>query len=324
MARALDGCRIDVVSIQHDFEIWGGPDGEYVLDFARALSLPAVATLHSIGRRPTPAQRRVLGELIDATAATVVMSQAAATLLGRAYGIDPARVTVIPHGVPDLPLVDPDVAKPGLSLGEAPFLLSFGLLGPGKGYELAIAAMPAVVAAVPSARYVILGPTQPNLLRTEGEAYRRALQEQVRTLKLADHVEFVDRFVGKTELGRWLQAADVFVTPYPNLDQTVSGTLSYAMGAGKAIVSTPYAYASELLAGGRGILVKADPAALAASLVALLNDRGRRATLGARAHAYSRPMLWHEVGRRYLELFGGLGSSRPTTAGRALLTSANA
>ena len=150
VARALDGCRVDVVSIQHDFAIWGGPDGEYVLDFVRALNRPAVTTLHAIGRRPSAAQRRIVSELIEATSATVVMSQAAAALLGRAYGIDPSRVEVIPHGVPDLPLIDPAVAKPGLSLTDEPLLLSFGLLGPGKGYELALAAMPAVIAAVPS------------------------------------------------------------------------------------------------------------------------------------------------------------------------------
>jgi glycosyltransferase involved in cell wall biosynthesis len=324
VARALDGCRVDVVSIQHDFAIWGGPDGEYVLDFARALNRPAVTTLHAISRRPSTAQRRIVSELIEATSATVVMSQAAATLLGRAYGIDPGRVEVIPHGVPDLPLVDPAVAKPGLSLTDAPLLLSFGLLGPGKGYELALAALPAVVAAVPTVRYVILGPTHPDLLRSEGEAYRRSLQDQVRTLKLGDHVEFIDRFVGKTELGRWLQAADIVVTPYPNPDQTVSGTLSYAMGAGKAVVSTPFAYASELLGGGRGVLAKPDPAAVAAALIALLKDDRRRASLGARAHAFSRDMLWPEVGHRYLQLFNRVTGTRAASPGRPIMESLNA
>jgi glycosyltransferase involved in cell wall biosynthesis len=324
VARALDGCRVDAVSIQHDFSIWGGPDGEFVLDFVRALNLPAVATLHELGRRPTPNQRRIVGELVDATAATVVMSQAAAGLLGRAYGIDPGRVEVISHGVPDLPLVDPAQAKAGLALSEAPFLLSFGLLGPGKGYELAIAAMPAVVAAVPTARYVILGITHQDLLRREGEAYRRSLQEQIRTLGLTNHVELVDRFVGRTELGRWLQAADIFVTPYPNLEQSVSGTLAHAMGAGKAIVSTPFAYASELLAGGRGVLAKPDPAALATAFIALLGDPAKRKAIGARAHAYSRDMLWPGVGQRYLQLFERVTEKRPLIARRRLLESANA
>ena len=324
VARALDGCRVDGVSIQHNFSIWGGPDGDLVLDFVRALNLPAVTTLHRLMRRPTPNQRRIVVELVEASAATVVMSQAAAALLGRAFGIDPGRVEVIPHGVPDLPLIDPSQAKPGLSLSDAPFLLSFGLLSPDKGYELAIAAMPAVVSAIPTARYVILGATHHDLLRSEGEAYRRSLIEQIRTLGLTSHVELVDRFVGRTELGRWLQAADVFVTPYPNLEKTVSGTLSHAMGAGKAIVSTPYPYATELLAAGRGVLAKPDAAALATAFIGLLGDPARRSAIGARAHAYSRDMLWPIVGQRYLDLFQRVTESRPVIGRRSVLESASA
>jgi glycosyltransferase involved in cell wall biosynthesis len=324
VARSLGSCRIDVVSVQYDPSIWGGPDGEYVLDFVHALSLPVITTIHALARRPTPAQRRVVAGLAEASAATVVMSQAAAGLLGKAYAIDPGQVDVIPHGVPDLPLVEPAKAKASLGLTEAPFLLSFGLLGPGKGFELAIAAMPAVVAAVPTARYVILGPTHPDLLRTEGEAYRRSLQDQVRKLGLAGNVELVDRFVGRTELGRWLQAADIFVTPYPNLDQTVSGTLSHAMGAGKAVVSTPFAHASELLAGGRGVLAKPDPAALGAAFIALLADPVRRAAIGARAHAYSRDMLWPGVGARYQVVAERVTHVQQRVAGRPILESARA
>jgi glycosyltransferase involved in cell wall biosynthesis len=324
VARALDGCRVDGVSIQHDFSIWGGPDGELVLDFVRALNLPAVTTLHNVTRRPSPNQRRIVVELVQASAATVVMSQSAAALLGRAYGLDSSGIDVIPHGVPDLPLIEPSQAKPGLSLSDAPFLMSFGLLSPGKGYELAIAAMPAVVAAVPTARYVILGATHQDLLRSEGEAYRHSLQDQIKALGMAAHVELVDRFVGRTELGRWLQAADIFVTPYPNLDQSVSGTLSHAMGAGKAIVATPYPYATELLAGGRGVIAKPDPAALATAFIGLLRDPARRSAIGARAHAYSRDMLWPGVGQRYLELFQRVTETRPVIAGRPVLASARA
>ena len=158
----------------------------------------------------------------------------------------------------------PSTVKPGLGLDGRDVILSFGLLGQGKGYELVLDALPAVVAAHPTALYVMVGATHPDLLRTEGEAYRQTLVAQVRRLGLEQHVRFVDRFVGRVELTRWLEAADVFVTPYPNLDQIVSGTLSYAMGAGRAIVSTPYAYATELLADGRGLLVAAgSPADLA-------------------------------------------------------------
>ncbi len=303
-ARTLSDSGIDVVSIQHEYGIWGGDDGAYVLDFVRALQIPAVATLHTVLRRPTPSQRRILTELVDATAATVVMSQAAASLLTHAYAVDPARLDIIPHGVPHLPLVAPDTVKPRLGLEGRAVILSFGLLGPGKGYESAIAAMPAIVKAVPSVLYVILGATHPDLIRSEGEKYRRSLEATAASLGVTDHVQFVDRFVGRVELGTWLEAADVFVTPYPNLEQIVSGTLSYAMGAGKAIVSTPYAYARELLAHGRGKLVPAGaPDALAESLIGLLQDPDLRASLGKRAYSHSRGMVWPEVGAAYRRVF---------------------
>lgn len=206
--------------------------------------------------------------------------------------------------MPHLPLVAPDTVKPRLGLEGRAVILSFGLLGPGKGYESAIAAMPAVMKAVPSAIYVILGATHPDLLRHEGEAYRRSLEATAAGLGVSDHVKFVDRFVGRVELGTWLEAADVFVTPYPNLDQIVSGTLSYAMGAGKAIVSTPYAYARELLANGRGRLVPVgSPTALAQSLVELLQNADLRNALGRRAYDHSRGMVWPEVGEQYRRIF---------------------
>jgi glycosyltransferase involved in cell wall biosynthesis len=303
-ARALDGCDVDVVSIQHEYGIWGGDDGEFVLDFVRALQAPAVATLHTVLQRPTPSQRRILTALIEACAETVVMSRAAESLLIRAYGIDPSRVEIVAHGVPNLPLVSPDAMKPRLGLEGRMVILSFGLLGPGKGYESAIAAMPAVVDAFPSAVYVILGATHPDLLHREGEAYRRRLEGIAAALGVADHVQFVDRFVGRVELGTWLEAADVFVTPYPNLEQIVSGTLSYAMGAGRAIVSTPYAYAVERLAGGRGRLVAPGSSeALGEAFIELLRDPELRGALGRRAYDYSRGMVWSEAGAGYRRVF---------------------
>jgi glycosyltransferase involved in cell wall biosynthesis len=259
--------------------------------------------------------------LIEAADASIVMSNAAASLLTRAYGVDPRRLDVIPHGVPSLPLLQPDSVKPRLGLNSDPVILSFGLLGPGKGYETVIEAMPEVVAAVPSARYVVLGATHPDLLRHEGEKYRRSLEDRAVALGVADQVVFVDRFVGRRELGTWLGAADIFVTPYPNLDQIVSGTLSYAMGAGKAIVSTPYAYASELLADGRGRLVApSSSSALAASFIELLRDRDVRETLGARAYAYSRSMIWPQVGARYRQIFARVanGVAAPASPSRRL------
>jgi glycosyltransferase involved in cell wall biosynthesis len=302
-ARVLDDC-VDVVSIQHEYGIWGGQDGAHVIDLARALDVPAVSTLHTVLRHPTESQRDVLSELIARSAATVVMSRSAAALLTSVYGADPHRLNVIPHGVPDLPLVDPATVKPALGLEGRDVILSFGLLGPGKGYELALDALPAVVKAHPAACYVVVGATHPDLLRREGEAYRQGLVERVHRLGMDGHVRFVDRFVGRVELTRWLEAADVFVTPYPNLDQIVSGTLSYAMGAGRAVVSTPYAYAAELLGNGRGILVPpASAADLARALNDVIGDRDLRAAIGRRAYEYSRRMVWSAVGAEYRRLF---------------------
>jgi glycosyltransferase involved in cell wall biosynthesis len=303
-ARALTRC-VDVVSIQHEYGIWGGEDGAYVLDFVHALGVPSVATLHTILGDPTPSQRSILIELIASVDATVVMSRSAAALLSSAYGVNAARVDVIPHGVPDLPLADPATIKPGLGLEGRDVILSFGLLGHGKGYELVLEALPAVIAEHPDVCYVIVGATHPELLLREGDAYRESLVARVAALGLKDHVRFVDRFVGRVELTRWLEAADVFVTPYPNLDQIVSGTLSYAMGAGRAIVSTPYAYAAELLAGGRGVLVEpGSPARFAEALNEVLGDHDLRAAIGRRAYDHSRRMVWSEVANEYRRVLG--------------------
>jgi glycosyltransferase involved in cell wall biosynthesis len=302
-AQALRKC-VGVVSIQHEYGIWGGEDGGHVIDFLRALDVPSIATLHTVLQHPTPGQRAVLSQLVALTDATVVMSHSAADRLASVYGIDRGRLHVIPHGVPELPFVDAARVKPSLGVEDRQVILSFGLLGPGKGYELAIAALPEVVAAHPSVLYVVVGETHPDLVRSEGERYREGLVARVASLGLEDHVRFVNRYVGRVELTKWLEAADVFVTPYPNLDQIVSGTLSYAMGAGRPVVSTPYAYAAEVLADGRGVLVPpASPAVLATALNELLGDPEMRAAIGRRAYAYSRRMVWSAVGTAYRDLF---------------------
>ena len=311
-ARSLNDCA-DVVSIQHEYGIWGGEDGDHVVDFLRELDVPAVVTLHTVLRDPTEHQRAVLTEVVRLAEATVVMSRSAADLLSASYGVDPRRVHVIPHGVPDFPLVEPASMKSGLGIPGRDVLLSFGLLGPGKGLELAIDALPAVVAAHPSALLMVVGATHPNLVVDGVDTYRASLVARVRQTGMTDHVKFIDRFVGKGELTQWLGAADVFVTPYPNLGQIVSGTLSYAMGAGRAIVSTPYLYASELLANGRGVLVDpVSPANLAGALNTLLSDHGLRRKIGRRAYQYSRGMVWPAVGARYRELFASVAAGAAT------------
>jgi glycosyltransferase involved in cell wall biosynthesis len=299
-----------VVSIQHEYAIWGGPDGAAVVDFVKALRKPVVSTMHTVLRRPSKSQKAILTKLVRRSAATVVMSSSAAELLISSYGADPALVRIVPHGVPDLPLVAPDSVKPQMGLGGRTVILSFGSLGPSKGYEAAIAAMPAVVRADPTAVYVVLGATDPDLVRLEGEAHRVSLVRLASSLGVGGHVRFVGRFVNTAELGLWLGAADIFVTPYPNLDQSVSGTLAYAMGAGKAIVSTPSAYAKEQLADGRGRLVAADSTeALAEGLIELALSSELRAEHGHRAFAHARGMLWPAVGAAYREIFARVGRS---------------
>ena len=306
-ARALGDCGVSAVSVQHEYGIWGANDGEGVLDFLAALSVPAVTTLHTVLRHPTVGQRRVMQGILDASAAVVVMSRAAAAILDDRYAADPSRVQIIPHGVPDLPFVEPDSVKAGLGMGGRHVLLSFGLVGPSKGYEAVIETMPDVVRAVPDAHYVILGATHPELQRTEGERYRTQLETLTADLGMTEHVVFVDRFVGQHELSQWLEAADVFVTPYPDLDQIVSGTLSYAMAAGKASVSTPYLYASEILADGRGRLVPpGEPGAMSDALIELLQDHDLRAAMAQRAYLHGRGMLWSRVAASYEQLFTSL------------------
>ncbi len=313
-AQSLAAC-VDVVSIQHEPGIWGGEDGSLVIGFARALRLPAVATLHAVPLTPTPRQRTIFTELIASVAATVVMSRSAAALLTTTYGVDARRLEIIPHGVPNLPLADPATLKPSLGLAGRKVILSFGLLGRGKGFELAIDALPAVVAEHPTACYVVVGATHPELLQREGEAYRESLVARIAALGMGDHVRFVDRYVDRVELTRWLEAADVVVTPYPDLDRIVSGALSYAMGAGRAIVSTPYAHAAELLADGRGVLVPpGSPPHLGAAVIEVLGDHGLRAALGRRAHEYSRGMVWSEVGAEYRRLLERVGAGVPKAA----------
>jgi len=298
------------VSVQHEYGIWGGDDGEFVLDFVRSLTKPVVTTLHTVPQNPSTRQRAILVGLIDASTASVVMSQSAARLLTRVYGISPNLLEVVPHGVPSLPLVAPDTIKPSLGLAPGPVILSFGLLGPGKGYETVIEAMPSVIEVDHAARYVVLGATHPELLRSEGEAYRTKLMRLAEALGVSANVLFVDRYVTRTELGTWLKAADIFVTPYPNRDQIVSGTLAYAMSAGKAVVSTPYPYAVEMLDAGRGRLVAAGSSKdFAEVLSELLRDPDTRNQLGRQAYDFSRAMIWPEVGVQYSRIFSRVGAT---------------
>jgi glycosyltransferase involved in cell wall biosynthesis len=320
LAATLDRVGIQSVSIQHEYGIFGGPDGRHVLDFIHPLRAPVVTTLHTVLSRPTAEQRAVLSAVAGRSARVVVMADRGRELLGDVYGVDRGRVVTIPHGVPDVALVDPDAAKGRLGLDGRRVALSFGLLGPSKRIELVIEAMAKVTTSVPDAHFVVIGATHPEVRRTHGEAYRMELEELVDHLGLRDHVSFIDRYVSDAELLEWLSACDVFVTAYANEQQITSGTLAYALAAGAAIVSTPYPHARELLGDGRGVLVPfEDASALADRIGILLTDDPARSALRARAHAHARSMTWSRVAQRYRLLLDEIADDRAeTTGGRRL------
>lgn len=299
IARSLVRCA-DVVSLQFDEAIWGGQDGGYVLDFVRALGRPSVATLHTIHRKPTPAQREVLDELIASVDSVVVTSSSASNLLVSEYGIGPTKLSVIPYGVPDLPMRPVEMNKATVGLeGREHVIVSVGSIRPDSGHELLVDAMPSVVAQHPDAILAIVGAADPVLAPREAEACRVALLARAAANGIATNVRFVDGLMGRVELTRWVQAADVFVAPTVDLDSTVSGALTHAMAAGRAIVSTRSPYAQELLADGRGMLVPPAAASLGSAIARLLADPGRRAAMGALAHERARPMAWAHVARDY-------------------------
>ena len=309
VAHALNDCGVKVVCVQHGHGIWGGEDGSYLLDFIRALRVPMVATLHDVTAQPSSAQRAILNELVDTAGATIVMSQAAAAEMERSYGVTADRLDVVQHGVPHLPQVAADTIKPRVGLQGRAVILSIGMLKPGKGCESVIDAMPAVVEAVPTACFVMMGATDPNLLARDGNTYRAGLEAQVAASGLGGNVKFVDRFVGRVEFGNWLESADVITTPYPDLDRNVAATLSFAMAAGKAIVATPYAYALEMLTAESGRFVPPNsPKALSDALIELLLDPELRASMGRRAYERSRGMVWWEIGSQYRRIFDRVAS----------------
>ena len=301
-----------VVSIQHEYGIYGGPDGDHLLHLLDGLRVPAVTTFHTALRQPTAGQRRVAIELARRSSRIVVMADRAREILAESYGISGDLVEVIPHGVPDLPFVDPEPLKHRFGLAGRDVILGFGLLSPTKRYELVIEALPALVHAVPETLFVIVGETHPEVRRRYGESYRALLVDRVERLGLRNHVLFVDRYVDQAELCDWLLACDIFVTPYGSAQQIVSGTLAYALAAGKAIVSTPYEYAIELLADGRGVLTPFDDVeALGDRLLRLLADVGLRDRMRRRAWEHGRSMIWREVGARHLALLEEAAARRP-------------
>jgi glycosyltransferase involved in cell wall biosynthesis len=295
---------VDLVSLQHEYGIFGGRAGSHILALLRELRMPIVTTFHTILEKPDPDQRRVLEEVAALSDRLVVMSKRGAEFLHQIYGVLPEKIDLIPHGIPDVPFVDPSFHKDLFGVEGKLVLLSFGLLSANKGIENVIAALPAILARYPNVVYIILGATHPHVLRHDGESYRLSLQWMAQEKGVEGQVIFYNRFVSLEELVKFIGAADIYITPYLNAAQIVSGTLAYTLGAGKAVISTPYWYAEEMLAGERGALVPFhDPAALAAKVIHLLDNEAKRHAMRKRAYLFGRTMIWPQVARRYMESF---------------------
>lgn len=294
----------DVVSLQHEYGIFGGAAGSHVLELLRDLPIPVHTTLHTVLASPTPEQRHVMDEILHLSARVAVMSQRGRRLLREVHGVADERIDVIPHGIPDTPLTSSSRHKERLGLTAREVILTFGLLSPGKGIEQVIEALPEIVVRHPAAVYVIVGATHPRLVLEHGEAYRDSLVARVARLGVGEHVRFHDRYVDLPELLEFLAATDIYVTPYLGEDQITSGTLAYAFGCGNAVVSTPYWHARELLAEGRGVLVPfRDPAAIAREVNGLLDDPDRRRSMRRAAWTVGRGMVWPRVAARYADAF---------------------
>lgn len=292
-AREINASGVDGVWVQHEYGIFGGDHGEYVCDFVDALAEPLILTLHTVLEQPDPAQLRILRHLVSRASRMMVMSQEGRELLARIYGAAHENIVVIEHGAPDRPFCEAADAKRRLGLADDPILMTFGLLGPGKGLETAICALPAIVAAHPNVRYRIVGATHPNLVAQEGEAYRSKLEALAEELGVGANIEWVNRFLETNELLDQLEACDIYLTPYLNLQQSTSGTLSYAVALGRAVVSTPYKHARELLSGGAGRLVPPqDSPAIAREVNALLSDRPALHELQCAAYERGRRTVW--------------------------------
>jgi glycosyltransferase involved in cell wall biosynthesis len=293
---------VDAVCLQHEYGIFGGKAGSHVLALLRELRMPVTTTLHTILAEPNSTQRSVMEELIQLSERMVVMSRHGAELLKEVHQVPESKIDLIPHGIDTIPFEGGKKSLFGVE-GQA-VILTFGLLSPDKGIEYAIDALPEILSRFPETVYIVLGATHPHVKERHGETYRLMLENRAMHLGVASHVLFHNRFVSRPELREFLAAADIYVTPYLKPEQITSGTLAYALGSGKAVISTPYWYAEELLADGRGILVPwRAPKAIAKSVIELLADDSKRLALRKRAAAYGRKMAWPEVAKQYRQCF---------------------
>jgi glycosyltransferase involved in cell wall biosynthesis len=294
----------DIVCVQHEYGIFGGPAGGHLLTLLGDLRMPVVTTLHTVLKDPTPEYRAVMGKLSDLSDKLVVMSHKASDFLKDVYAIPEEKIEFIHHGIPDTPFIDSSFYKDKFGVEGKKVLLTFGLISPNKGIENVLHALPAIINKHPDVAFIILGATHPHILKSHGDAYRIMLQQLVRKLDIGKQVIFQNRFVELKELCEFLGIADIYVTPYLEEAQITSGTLAYAMGTGKAIVSTPYWYAKEMLADGRGRIVPfSNPDAIAEQIIDLLDNDVDRHAMRKKAYTFSREAIWREVSRKYLQVF---------------------
>jgi len=307
----LNFSNVDLVCLQHEFGIFGGRAGAHILEMLRRLHMPFVTTFHTVLRDPNPDQRAVMQEITTLSDRLIVMSQNSVDMLREVFHVSADKIDLIPHGIPDLPFTDPNFYKDGFGTEGKSVLLSFGLLSPNKGLESVIQALPEILAHHSNVVYMISGVTHPNVLRHDGDKYRHYLQELAQALGVDKQVIFRNRFESPQDLVELMGAADIYITPYKHKAQVVSGTLTYALSAGKAIVSTPYLHAVEMLDDGRGVLVPfEDPEAIAEKTIALLDDETGRHAMRKRAYLYARDMVWNRVAQKYMKSFERIYNER--------------
>jgi glycosyltransferase involved in cell wall biosynthesis len=310
-AEFLNFNNIDMVCLQHEYGIFGGPAGSHILQLLRRLKMPVVTTLHTVLREPNADQRTVMQEIAELSDRLIVMSELSSQFLQEIFKVPASKIDMVHHGVPDLPFLDPNFAKDRFGVEGKAVLLTFGLLSPNKGIENVIHALPQILAKHKNVAYIIAGATHPHVLRHEGERYRESLQALAREVGVESNVIFHNRFVSPEEMAQFIGVADIYITPYLHEAQVVSGTLAYALGAGKAIISTPYWYAAELLDGRRGALVPfRNPGAIAQKAIELLDTPAIRHAMRKRAYVFGREMIWKRVAQGYMESFSRVRSDR--------------
>ena len=310
-AEFLNFHNIDMVCLQHEYGIFGGPAGSHILHLLRGLKMPVVTTLHTVLREPDADQLMVMEEIAELSDRLIVMSQLSSQFLQEIFKVPASRIDMVPHGVPDLPFLDPNFYKDRFAVEGKAVLLTFGLLSPNKGIENVIRAMPQILSKHENAVYLVAGATHPHVLRREGDKYRASLQALAREAGVESQVIFHDRFATPEEMAEFIGAADIYITPYRHEAQVVSGTLAYALGAGKAIISTPYWHALELLDQGRGALVPfQNPDAIAQKTIELLSTPALRHAMRKRAYLYARDMVWKKSAQGYMASFSRVRSDR--------------